>query len=139
MTELAQPTQAPDVSRIRLISITVSIVLFVAFIALYVVFFLKPIGSQKEVEVSQSPQSTAEVFYEGKIEYVDSRLYPGLEVTHVLTKSNGDIALLLKADDAILEVGEGHWAKIYGTIESENTAKYPIFKVSKVVIRSNSK
>lgn len=139
MTELAQPTQAPNVTRIRLISITVSIVLFVAFISLYVLFFLKPIDTQKEAEDNTSPQSTAEAFHEGKIEYVDSRLYPGLEVTHVLTQSNGDIALLLKADDAILEVGEGHWAKIYGTVESENTAKYPIFKVSKVVIRSNSK
>ncbi|MCC7436579.1 hypothetical protein IT402_01735 [Candidatus Nomurabacteria bacterium] len=139
MTEFAQSTQVPNVSRIRLISVTVSVVLFITFISLYVVFFLKPIGTQKEVEDNANPQSTAEAFHEGKIEYVDSRLYPGLEVTHVLTQSNGDIALLLKADDAILEVGEGHWAKIYGTIESESTAKYPVFKVNKVVIKSNLK
>ena len=139
MTELAQPTQVPNLSRIRLISITVSIALFIFFIFLYVIFFFFFIGSNKKIEDSLSPQNTVETFHEGKIEYVDSRLYPGLEVSHVLTKSSGDIALLLKADDAILEVGEGHWAKIYGTIESENTAKYPIFKVSKVVIRSNSK
>ncbi|MEN9389163.1 MAG: hypothetical protein RLY61_247 [Candidatus Parcubacteria bacterium] len=139
MTELAQPTQSPDVSKIRLISISVGILLLLFFIALYFIFFLKPVQPPTPITEDANQQNVTEIFHEGKIEYVDTRLYPGLEITHALTQSKGDIVLLLKADDAILEVGEGHWAKVYGSIEDENSTKYPIFKVSKVVIRSNSK
>lgn len=137
MTELAQTTE-PDVSKIRMISITVGVLVFALFIALYFVFFLKPISKPKP-DTNTVSTTDNQTFYEGKIEYVDTRLYPNLEVTHTLTSSKGDIVLLLKADDAILEVGEGHWAKVYGEIEDKKSAKYPIFKVDKVVIRSRSK
>ena len=95
--------------------------------------------NQEESQNTQIESAVALKTMDGKILFVDERLYPGLEVTHVLRNSAGTVQALLKAEDAILEVAEGHQVTIYGEEDTMVKAKFPVLKVVKVVIKSKSK
>ncbi len=118
-------------------------VVFVCIVAVFgSLWYLRTLTARTNQEESQNIQTktvpTIKTM-DGKVLFVDERLYPGLEVTHVLRNSAGTVQALLKAEDAILEVAEGHQVTIYGEEDTMVKAKFPVLKVVKVVIKSKSK
>ncbi len=102
--------------------------------------FVLASGPAKPIAVDNVQIPVTETFYEGRIDYVDPRLYPGMDVSYVLVNSKGDVLYLLKADDSILQVAEGHTAKVYGKVDKNiSNDKYDTLKVTKVVIKSVEK
>jgi hypothetical protein len=79
-------------------------------------------------------------YYEGRVDFVDPRLYPGKDVSYVLVNAQGNVLFLLKSLDSTLQVAEGHNVKAYGSITKKTgSEKYDTLNVTKVVIKSSEK
>ncbi len=87
--------------------------------------------------VSEVPQIIGEQMYEGTITFLEPSLYPEDRITHVLVDSSGKDIILLRANDQILEVSEGHFAKVYG-IERTTSRNEKVLLVDRVSIRNGT-
>lgn len=92
----------------------------------------------KPIQVGDVTIPVEKMFYEGRVDYVDPRLYPGKEVSYVLVNAQGQVLFLLKSTDSTLQVAEGHNVKAYGTVvKKTGSDKYDTLNVTKVVIKSS--
>ncbi len=85
-------------------------------------------GSQI-VEVAEEGDS-----YEGTVTYIESFLYPNDNIHFMLVDARGNDIILLKAKDQKLEVAEGHFVTVYGTVRSTSNTKEKYLLVEKVII-----
>ena len=68
-----------------------------------------------------------EVSYEGKIKYVDPRLYPEDNISFVLVDNSGKEIILLKSEDQKLTVAENQYVTVYGILEKTADNKDVLF------------
>ncbi len=95
-------------------------------------------GPTEQIAVGDVRIPVTETFYSGRIDFVDPRLYPGKGISYVLVNARGDVLYLLKAEDATLQVAEGHTVKAYGKVQKKTgDDKYETLTVTKVVIKSS--
>ena len=80
-----------------------------------------------------------EKYYEGRIDFVDSRVYPGKDISYVLVNPRGDVLYFLSSDNSILQVAEGHFVKVFGEVKPKMAGdKYDTIEVTKVSIKSTT-
>lgn len=127
-------TQLP-IDRKKFLSLISLIVLIVLTIFAFSLLNKNEVDSNPVVpDVS----SNAERFYEGKITYVDPRMYPQDNISYILADASGNEVILLKASDEKLQVSEGHYAKVYGNLSKTKDRKKDILLVNSVRIQNGS-
>lgn len=77
---------------------------------------------------------TSEKYYEGRIVYIDPNFYPQDKITYILQNAEGKEVILLSAKDQKLQVAEGNFARLYGTINKTKDGKKDVLMVDKVMI-----
>lgn len=88
--------------------------------------------AKNEKEVTPTTQSQEES-YKGKIRYIDSNFYPNDKINFELISESGEVIILLKAKDQILEVSEGQYVEVFGQKMKTQDGSKDILMVSKVV------
>ncbi|MCA9308044.1 hypothetical protein KC980_00890 [candidate division WWE3 bacterium] len=78
------------------------------------------------------------VTVEGRIAYVDPRIYPQDNVSFILVDSSNKLMHLLKDSSRRLEISEGLWAQVTGSISPAKDGKNELLTVERVVFRSSS-
>lgn len=73
--------------------------------------------------------------FEGTITYIDPNLHPQDAISYVLVDKSGKDVILLKAKDQKLEVAEGHFATLYGSVKKSST-KEEYLMVDRIVIKN---
>lgn len=78
------------------------------------------------------------VTYDGVITYIDPRTFPGEEISFYLADAKGKTIILLKSDDKKLEVSQGLYATITGTVGKISSGKEDFLQVERIVIKNAS-
>ena len=73
------------------------------------------------------------ITYEGRITYLDPKIYPEDEITYVLAKTTGEEIILLKAEDEKLAVADGLYVKVRGLLSKTAKDKKDVLIVHEVV------
>ena len=74
----------------------------------------------------------------GKITYVNPEMYPMDDISYSLTDSSGKDIYLLTAKDNKLEISEGLYVKVIGTLSKLKDGKTPVLSVEEVIINNVS-
>ena len=93
---------------------------------------------KEEIDVVEVVDTKAR--YEGKVVYVDPKLYPNDNISYSLVDKQGDELILLmesRLDEAKLTVVEGLDVIIFGDVVKSNTKKVDVLRVDKIVITNN--
>ena len=74
--------------------------------------------------------------FEGKVVYVDPRLYPSDNISYVLEDASGNDVILLKANDQKLAVTEGLTVVIFGDVEKTKDGKEDVLNVDRILVKN---
>ena len=91
--------------------------------------------NQENNLTGQENSSTNETSIEGKIKYIDPKLYPVDDISFTLVDNKGKELILLKARDQILSVAENQYVTVYGTKEKTSENK-DVLMVDRVSIKN---
>jgi len=125
--------------------IYVLLIVFVSFtvIGISVGYFIS--RGLKEDETKKSSGDTTVVtpknektYFEGRVVYVNPLMYPGENVSYLLTDSSGKTLFLLKANDQKLALAENLYVKVTGKMEKLSDGKTEVLNVTEVVIKNAS-
>ena len=99
-------------------------------------YFIKTIlnNPERDGDGNGSRVENAQVSYKGIITYVDPRNYPDDEISYLLTEPQGKLIILLTAHDSKLEVSEGLYATVSGTLMTTSDGSKEVLLVEKVSI-----
>lgn len=117
-------------------------------LGIFVVFSLLGFGIGAIIDSNTAPKdapastndSTEEVYYEGKILYVDPEFYPNDNISYALVNSKNETIILLKGNsstDAKLAVAEGLWGKTYGNVVQTLDGKEDVLIVDRIVLKQS--
>ena len=74
----------------------------------------------------------------GKITYVNPEMYPMDEISYSLTDGSGKDIYLLSAKDNKLEISEGLYVRVVGTLSKLKDGKTPVLIVEEIIINNVS-
>jgi hypothetical protein len=123
--------------------------ILIMFVAIFVVCL--PLGMAigniikpklNEDEILITPKSVQPkvntVYYEGKIEYLNPGFYPDDNISFSLVNSDGKQVILLRSKDQKLNIAEGLFVKVVGTVTKTKDGKSDVLNVSEVIIKNAS-
>ena len=116
------------------------VIIFVVFLPLGIAIGnnIKPKLNENEIPVPNKDNQVTEkfVFYEGKIEYLNPGFYPNDSISFALVDENGKQTILLKSKDQKLNIAEGLFVKVRGTITKTKDGKSDVLNVAEVIIKN---
>ena len=118
------------------------IVIFVVCVPLGIVIgnSIKPISKEDEIQIGQKTAQVKEksIYYDGKIEYVNPGYYPNDTISFALVDENGKQIILLSSKDQKLNIAEGLFVKVRGTMFKTKDGKSSVLNVTEVIIKNAS-
>ncbi len=96
---------------------------------------LKSDEEYSNVIISDIPPKERSQF-EGRVVYVDPRMYPMDKISYVLEDSSGKEIILLSAKDQKLTVVEGLNVVVFGDVEKSKDGKNDVLQVERVLVRN---
>lgn len=99
---------------------------------------IKPKLNEDEILTGKENDQTKSEFsyYEGKIEYLNPAFYPGDDISFSLADSGGKQIILLKSKDQKLNIAEGLFVKVKGSVTKTKDGKSDVLIVSEVIIKN---
>lgn len=125
----------------RLIYLLLAVFVVFTIIGLSVGYLMSPKLSEDETPVqtySGNLPKQEKTEASGKITYVNPEMYPMDEISYSLTDSSGKDIYLLSAKDNKLEISEGLYVKVVGTLSKLKDGKTPVLLVEEVIINNVS-
>lgn len=125
----------------RLIYMLLAIFVVFTIIGLSVGYLMSPKLSEDETPVSTysgNLPKPEKIEASGKITYVNPEMYPADEISYSLTDGSGKDIYLLSAEDNKLEISEGLYVKVVGTLSKLKDGKTPVLLVEEVIINNVS-
>jgi len=125
----------------RLVYMLLAIFVSFTIVGLSIGYLMSPKLNQDEAPVKtysgnlQKPEKTES---SGKITYVNPEMYPIDEISYSLTDGSGKDIYLLSAKDNKLEISEGLYVKVIGTLSTLKDGKTPVLLVEEVIINNVS-
>ena len=115
--------------------------LLVVFVVFSVVGFgagaLWDFSFNAEQSANSTNETPEEIFYEGKVIYINPQFYPDDNISYALVNSKNETIILLKGQspsDAKLAVAEGLWGKAYGQVVQTQNGEEDVLIVDKIVL-----
>ncbi len=125
----------------RLAYLLLAVFVVFTIIGLSVGYLMSPKLSEDETSVqtySGNLPKQEKTEASGKITYVNPEMYPMDEISYSLTDSSGKDIYLLSAKDNKLEISEGLYVKVVGTLSKLKDGKTPVLLVEEVIINNVS-
>jgi hypothetical protein len=125
----------------RLVYLLLAVFVVFTIIGLSVGYLMSPKLSEDETSVqtySGNLPKQEKTEASGKITYVNPEMYPMDEISYSLTDSSGKDIYLLSAKDNKLEISEGLYVKVVGTLSKLKDGKTPVLLVEEVIINNVS-
>ncbi len=125
----------------RLVYLLLAVFVVFTIIGLSVGYLMSPKLSEDETPVqtySGNLPKQEKTEASGKITYVNPEMYPMDEISYSLTDSSGKDIYLLSAKDNKLEISEGLYVKVVGTLSKLKDGKTPVLLVEEVIINNVS-
>ncbi len=125
----------------RLVYLLLAVFVVFTIIGLSVGYLMSPKLNEDETPVqtySGNLPKQEKTEASGKITYVDPEMYPMDEISYSLTDSSGKDIYLLSAKDNKLEISEGLYVKVVGTLSKLKDGKTPVLLVEEVIINNVS-
>jgi len=125
----------------RLVYLLLAVFVVFTIIGLSVGYLMSPKLSEDETPVqtySGNLPKQEKTEASGKITYVNPEMYPMDEISYSLTDSWGKDIYLLSAKDNKLEISEGLYVKVVGTLSKLKDGKTPVLLVEEVIINNVS-
>jgi hypothetical protein len=125
----------------RLIYLLLAVFVVFTIIGLSVGYLMSPKLNEDETPVqtySGNLPKQEKTEASGKITYVNPEMYPMDEISYSLTDSSGKDIYLLSAKDNKLEISEGLYVKVVGTLSKLKDGKTPVLLVEEVIINNVS-
>jgi len=125
----------------RLVYMLLAIFVVFTIIGLSVGYLMSPKLSEDETPVptySGNLPKVEKTEASGKITYVNPEIYPMDEISYSLTDGSGKDIYLLSAKDNKLEISEGLYVKVVGTLSKLKDGKTPVLLVEEVIINNVS-
>ncbi len=91
---------------------------------------IEPTGKETQIPITENEQ------FEGKVVFVDPRLYPQDDISFYLANPEGKEIIMLKANDEKLTVVEGLDVVVLGKVTKSADGKKQILTVEKVVVKN---
>jgi len=123
----------------RLAYLLLAVFVVFTIIGLSVGYLMSPKLSEDETPVqtySGNLPKQEKTEASGKITYVNPEMYPMDEISYSLTDSSGKDIYLLSAKDNKLEISEGLYVKVVGTLSKLKDGKTPVLLVEEVIINN---
>ncbi len=115
---------------------------FVIFLAagLSLGYFVNVILNKYEINPAKAKDQEISIKspYEGKVMFVDPKLYPDDQINYVLVDDNGKEIILLKSKDQKLTIAEGHHVLLEGALEKLRNGESSYLLVEKVILKNGS-
>jgi hypothetical protein len=101
---------------------------------------IKPKLNGDEIQVIQggTQPNVSPLSYEGKIEYLNPGFHPDDNISFSLVDGSGKQIILLRSKDQKLNIAEGLFVKVNGTVTKTKDRKSDVLNVSEVIIKNVS-
>lgn len=126
----------------RLVYMLIGIFVFFVVVGFGVRVLWDSLNSTNNATNTSINQAENEIYYTGKVAYVNPQLYPNDDISYVLVDSSNKTIILLKGTssaDAKLNVAEGLWGRLYGTVTKTADGKKDVLIVDRIILNSTSK
>lgn len=114
---------------------------FVIFLAtgIFLGYFVSVLLNKYEINRPTNAQNEpTKTPYEGKVMFIDQKLYPDDQINYALVDDNGKEIILLKSKDQKLTIAEGHHVLLEGTLEKLRSGESSFLLVEKVILKNGS-
>lgn len=134
--------RAEDYKGTRLV--TLLIIIFVVFLSIGFTInysidqFLKS-NETEETSLNPANNTKEQTKYSGIVSFVDMRKYPEDRISYLLKDKKGKQIVLLKAKDQKLEVVEGLYVTVTGSLTKTKDQKQKVLIVDEVSVKTSEK
>jgi len=113
---------------------------FVIFLAagLTLGYFGSAILNKDEISLTKNKGVSLKPLYEGKVMFIDPKLYPNDQINYALVDDNGKEIILLKSNDQKLTIAEGHRVLVEGSLEKLKNGGKSFLLVERVILKNGS-
>ena len=101
-------------------------------------YFVNVILNKYETSPIKNKQTSLNSPYEGKVVFVDPKLYPDDQINYALVDNDGKEIILLKSKDQKLVIAEGRHVLVEGSLEKLQNGEKNFLLVERVVLKNDS-
>lgn len=101
-------------------------------------YFISAVLNKNEISPAKNQKISPESPYEGRVMFIDPKLYPDDQINYALVDDNGKEIILLKSKDQKLTIAEGHHVLVEGSLEKLKNGEKNFLLVERVILKNGS-